>query len=130
MVKLKFVHVSENAFFSQEGKLNVIGVFDRISSVNFPALQPAFSISIGLSGEKGMHKISMALISPTEKKPIVTIGGDLEIKDDNGGAHFVANLVGLPFPEPGKYVIKVEIDGNFVDESNSINVEKINGPST
>jgi len=125
-IELKFVHISESAFFSQEGKLNVIGVFDKIFSDSFPALQPTFSISMGIVGAKGIHKISIEIVSP-QNKSIAIINGNIEIKQDGGGANFVANLVGLPFPDEGKYTIKITIDNDFIDASNYLFLEKING---
>ena len=123
-IELKFVHISENAFFSQEGKLNIIGIFDKIFSVNYPAMQPMFAISMGIVGKKGIHKLAIEIMSPQDQS-IATIEGNIEIKEDNGGANFVANLVGLPFPYEGKYTIKIKLGDDFVDENNHLILEKV-----
>lgn len=125
-IKLKFVHVSENAFFSKDNKLSIIGIFDKIFSNNFPALHPAFAISIGMTGKKGIYKIAIEIISPPQKQSIVVVEKDIEIKQDNGSANFVANIVNLQLPNEGKYIIKIKLDDEIIDENNYIIVEKVN----
>ena len=124
-VKLNFVHISENAFFSQEGKLNVIGIFDKIFSDSFPALHPIFAISVGIIGKKGLHKILIEIVAPQKTQEIIKIEKtDIEIKEDGSGANFVANLIGIPFPDPGIYTLKVTLDDSVVDEGNRLILEK------
>lgn len=122
--KLNFIHVSENAFFSQEGKLSIIGIFDKIFSDNFPALHPAFAISLGMIGESGFHKIQIDVVSPQGQSIIPKIEKTIEIAQGGGGANFVANLVGLVFTESGKYVIKIAIDDKPADKNGYLTLEK------
>ncbi|NTU66810.1 MAG: hypothetical protein HGB08_02685 [Candidatus Moranbacteria bacterium] len=124
-IELKFVHISENAFFSQEGKLNIIGIFDRIFVVNFPAMQPAFAISIGLIGKKNFYNIKIEIVSP-QNQVIASLGGNIEIKEDGGGANFVANVIGLPFASEGRYLIRIKSGEHLLSESNYLILEKAN----
>ncbi len=122
MKKTNFVHVSENAFFSQEGKLSVIGIFDKIITTRLPVVQPGFAISLNVTSEVGTHKVKVEIVSP-DNKLVVSVGGMVEVKNTEGGANFIANLVGVPFVIAGKYVVKVFLDDEIIDEGTSIVIE-------
>jgi len=124
-VKINFVHISENAFFSKDNKLNIIGIFDKVFAINFPAVHPVFAIAVNISGERGTHKIIIEIISP-EDKAIVKIEKDVEISQENGMSNFVANLIGIQFPVEGAYKIKVAVDNLTTNESSHIILEKSN----
>jgi len=124
---MNFLHVSENAFFSKDNKLNVIQIFEKINSKSFPALHPDFAISLNFNGGKGFHKVLVEIISDEDNNKIAEIKKDVEITKEKGMANFIAKVIGLIFPEEGKYKIKVSIDNDFVNDSNYITLTKENG---
>lgn len=125
-VDLKFLHICENAFISQEGKLSVIGIFNQIKFNRVPAIYPTFSIVAGISGKKGNYKEEIQIISP-DGDTMASIRNDkAEIKDDDGSTNFIANFAGFVFPKKGEYSIKVKIDGDDKGEM-IIEIIQING---
>ena len=122
-VTLNFVHISDNAFFSKDDKLNIIGVFGKAIVTDFPALQPPFAVSLGISGKKGLHPVNVEIFSP-QSEPLISSKGNIEILQDGGGGHFVININGLIFSIPGRYVVRVTLDDGVANEDNYLTVDK------
>jgi len=123
-MKLNFLHLCDIAFFSQEGKLNVIGVFDRMMSKDFPAIS-SFCLVLGISGNKGNFKLRAEIVHSETNERVLEIKQDsIEIKEDGGSANFVAKLLGVSFKRDGKYLIKVYIDEKPVNNDHSLVFEK------
>lgn len=85
---------------AQDGKLSIIGVFDRIFVRQLPAQHPSMCFVVVARGEPGSdHKIKLVTTAPSGKKinemPI-------SIKTNNEG-HFnvIATLNNLPITEEG-----------------------------
>jgi hypothetical protein len=124
-MKLDFLHLSENASFSIDNKLSVIGIFDKMFAPGFPALNPTFAISLGISGEKGVHSLVLKIIHAETKKEIAKVSkNDIEIKEGGGNARIVVTLVNIGFPDQGKYLIQVDVDGKVIDSENYLILEK------
>lgn len=110
-VKLNFLHVCENSFISQEGKLSIIGVFNQIRFGRLPAVYPVFSIVAGITGEKGTYTEEIQIISP-DGELIASIKNEkAEVRESNGATNFIANFAGFVFSKKGKYSVKIKIDG-------------------
>jgi hypothetical protein len=116
--KLNFIHVCENAFTSLDGKLNIIGIFNQINTINLPALHPRLMIVTSLAGEVKKYSESIEIISP-KGQIIAKAGNPIEIFKDNGSANFVADFVGIVFPEEGEYKIVVKTDENIINVDNN-----------
>lgn len=123
--KLNFAHVCENAFTSSDGKLNVIGIFNQINALNFPAIHPRLMIVTSVAGEARKYSESIEIVSP-KGDVIARAGNPIEIFKDGGSANFIADFVGIVFPEEGTYKIRIKIDKTEVD-GNSVIIVKRNG---
>ena len=122
-VKLNFVHVCENAFTSSDGKLNIIGIFNQINALNFPALHPRLMIATSVSGEVRKYTESIEIVSPGGEV-IARAGNPIEIFKSGGSANFIADFVGIVFPIEGKYEIKIKIDSEEIENDLFIMIKK------
>lgn len=110
--------LADEANISQEGKLNVLGIFDRIAAAEFPVVHPrmvfafrvqadfsdggrGFDVQIRLVDEDG----GMLFDAAGEINPPIVPPGEFST------ANQVFTLVGLTFPRPGVYTFQVTIAG-------------------
>ena len=112
-IKINFLHICENAFFSQDKKLNIIGIFDQINVEGLPALHPKFSIAINVSGTVYDKKKVLEIISPSNKA-IISPEMESEKLENKPKANMVINIVGLQFDEEGNYKIILKINDIIV----------------
>ncbi|MFA6160329.1 MAG: hypothetical protein WC678_04580 [Parcubacteria group bacterium] len=121
--RLNFVHICENAFTSSDGKLNVIGIFDQINALNFPALHPRLMIVTSVAGNIGKYIENIEIVSP-KGEIIARAGNPIEIFKDGGSTNFIADFIGIVFPEDGVYKIRVKINETVVDNNGFIMIKK------
>ena len=104
-MKIPMAVLADEANVSQEGKLNLMGIFDRIAAAEFPVVHPkmvyAFRVEadFGDSGRAFPVRVSM--------------------EDEDGTALFQADgemianqlfaMVGVQFPHPGMYRFVVRV---------------------
>lgn len=112
--KLVFLHVCDNAFFSKDNKLNVIGIFDNVTTNGPLAMLPKFSIAFGLLGEI-TGSISLEVISPAGKTiinaPIFKPLDTTKLK-----TNLVLNLINITFQEFGSYKILIKTNGELIEQ--------------
>lgn len=90
---------------SQEGKLSIIGIFDRIFANNVPARHSRFFIVSILKGESSSKaKVNLNIKTPTGKFLLPT--ANLEITfGPNGKANFISDVSNIELPEIGEYQV-------------------------
>src|SRR6478672_10252738 len=65
---VSFALFADAANLSQEGKLNVLGVFDALQVATLPAMHPRATLVVhlkGTSADVGTHRVSMKWVSPS-----------------------------------------------------------------
>lgn len=99
------------------GKLNVLGVFDRIQAREFPARHGRVCLVIRLAaraGDAGEHTAEIRLVTP-DGDDLVRLDGKLQVGPAHGDEvtriPHVLNLDGLVFPKAGAYSFEIAIDG-------------------
>lgn len=114
---VSFALFADAANLSQEGKLNVLGVFDAVHVAAFPSVHPRATLVVRLKGspaDAGTHSMGLRWRNPhgTElwsSSAELTVGtppghvGDLDMP--------VIAAVDLPLDMPGDYQMLVELDG-------------------
>lgn len=112
--------LADAATVDAAGKLNILGVFDRISTGGFPAQHPHISLvfRIGASiNEGGEHNVKIVLNDPDGREVVPPLSGKIKIGPgpaEVGGrvkVPQVVNLERLTFPKEGRYSFDISIDG-------------------
>jgi hypothetical protein len=142
---INFLHACENAFFSNENKLNVINIFNEISiernteSVdeeekkgNYPAI--AFSIAINFSGDfNNQSEEKISILDPEKNEvahfPLSKINSNPSPVRGSSKEHktnFVINMQSLLLKTPGTFtvVIRDNKNKNLSEEKDLITLQK------
>ena len=111
--------LADAATVDASGKLNILGVFDRISVPRFPAQYPHISLVLRFGAgmnEAGAHRVEILLADP-EGATVMKMNGDLKVGPGSaatGGrvkVPQILNLDRLPLKIPGQYSFNVSVDG-------------------
>jgi hypothetical protein len=111
--------LADAANVSQEGKLNITGIFNRLQLKNFPATSPTFSIVLGLlahASEVGNHQLLVRL-ADEDGQEIAKIKGDFKVPRAKSGGKPIGTSIILgtqvKLPKPGDFSFDVLIDGRW-----------------
>jgi len=111
--------LADAATIDGSGKLNILGIFDRLTTSSFPTRHPRLSLVLRFAAsmrDVGKHQIDIALKAP-DGKQLVRIDGEMNLAPGPGGVGgavlvpHVLNMDGLIFPVPGSYAFDVRVDG-------------------
>jgi hypothetical protein len=113
-----FALFADAANLSQEGKLNILGVFDALQVGTLPALHPRATLVVHLKGsalDVGTHKVALRWLSPSGSE-LWKSEGELGVAQPPQGVlemdfPIIAQL-DLPLDQPGGYVMRVGLDGD------------------
>jgi len=108
--------ICDYANVSSEGKLNVMGIFDRIRASAFPAVHPLMQLVLVFSAsaaEKGRDKQIQVRLLDEDGESLMDVGGHVTVPDTPGPTvqlqHIYA-LQMLQFNGPGSYAFHVLIN--------------------
>jgi hypothetical protein len=111
--------LADAATIDSSGKLNILGVFDRLSTSSFPARHPRMALVLRFSagvGEMGRHSVSIHL-KEADGQEVFHIDGEMQLSPgapaSAGSIHVphVLYLEGVVFPRSGRYAFDVKVDG-------------------
>lgn len=111
--------LADAATIDGSGKLNILGIFDRLSTTSFPTRHPRLSLVLRFSAsvhEVGRHEVGISLKAP-DGKEVVRIDGEMTLSAGPMGVRggvlvpHVLNMDGLIFPVAGGYAFDVRVDG-------------------
>ena len=111
--------LADAATIDGSGKLNILGIFDRLGTAAFPTRHPRMALVLRFSAgvhEVGKHEIGIVLKAP-DGSEVVRIDGEMNLAAGPGQVSsgvlvpHVLNLDGLVFPAPGRYAFDVIVDG-------------------
>lgn len=108
--------LADEANVSQEGKLNLMGIFDRIAAAEFPVIHPkmvfAFRVEAD-SGDSGRAFPVRVAMQDEDGTVLFEAEGELMAPPVPPGEFTTANqvfaLVGVHFPRPGTYRFVVRV---------------------
>ena len=118
-MEIDLAFLADAATIDVAGKLNILGIFDRISVTEFPAPHPHVSLVLRFSasmGEAGNHQVEIILKDP-DGKEMMRLNGDLQVGPGpamSGGemrVPQVLNIERLVFPKAGRFIFDVAVDG-------------------
>jgi hypothetical protein len=111
--------LADAATIDGSGKLNILGVFDRLGTAAFPTRHPRMSLVLRFAAgvhELGSHEVTIGLRAP-DGSEVVRIDGEMNLSGGPRGVSdgilvpHVLNLDGVVFPVPGRYSFDVIVDG-------------------
>ena len=113
-----FALFADAANVSQEGKLNILGVFDALQVGTLPAMHPRATLVVHLKGtalDVGSHKVTLNWLSPSGNE-LWSSEGELGVATPPQGVlemdfPLIAQL-DLPLDQSGGYVMRVGLDGD------------------
>jgi hypothetical protein len=114
---VSFALFADAANLSQDGKLNILGVFDALQVASLPAIHPRAHLVVHLKGtgaDIGSHTVSFRWLSPSGQE-LWTSQGDLSVGAPPPGVlemdlPLIAQL-DLPMDAVGSYSMAISIDG-------------------
>lgn len=109
-MKIPVAFLADEANISQEGKLNVLGIFDRIAAVEFPVLHPrmvfTFRVHADYEDAGRLFPVQVRLVDE-DGRVMFEANGEINAPKVNPGEFSTANqvftLVGVQFPHAGIY---------------------------
>lgn len=112
-----FALFADGANLSQEGKLNILGVFDALQVGTLPALHPRATLVVHLKGtpaDAGNHRVSLHWVSPSGGE-LWSSDGELGVAAPPSGVQemdfpLIAQM-DLPLDVGGTYTMRVGLDG-------------------
>ncbi|GMR13375.1 MAG: hypothetical protein BMS9Abin29_1582 [Gemmatimonadota bacterium] len=111
--------LADAATVDAAGKLNILGIFDRVHAQHLPAKHGRLSLILRFTAslqDAGSHRLQITLSGP-DAAEILNIDGEMQL---GPGAHVpsgpilvphVINLDGLVFETSGVYTFDVRVDG-------------------
>ncbi len=115
-MKIPVAFLADEANVSQEGKLNVLGIFDRIAGVSFPVVHPRMVFAFRVQAEypDAGHSFPVRVRLMDEDGGVTfEANGEIVAPDVSPGEFATANqvftLVGVQFPRPGNYKFVVNV---------------------
>ena len=121
--------LADAATIDASGKMNILGIFDRISVAQFPAQHGRISLVLRITAgtrEIGAHEMEIRLCDP-QGAEVLSLNGEMQLGGGAGATGgirmpHVLNLDGLVFSGPGRYSFDVKVDGEH-QVSISLSVE-------
>lgn len=108
--------LADEANLSQEGKLNVLGIFDRITAPSFPIVHPRMVFAFRVHAEDedaGGHFPVRVRLVDEDGNALFDAGGEMVGPEVPAGEFSTANqvftLVGVQFDRPGVYRFLVDV---------------------
>ena len=113
---VSFALFADAANLSQEGKLNVLGVFDAVQVANLPAVHPRANLVVRLKGSRldiGKHSVQLKWINPSGVE-LWASSGEIEVSlppptVTEMDFPLIASI-DLPLDTSGSYVMRISLD--------------------
>lgn len=119
---ISFAVFADAANLSQEGKLNVLGIFDALQVSAFPSIHPRAHFVLRFKGsgsDVGEHLLTFRWTNPSGDE-LWSTTGELQLEGDpNTDIEMdlpVIAVVDLPLDGPGRYTMQVELDDFSIDQ--------------
>jgi hypothetical protein len=114
---LSFALFADAANISQEGKLNILGVFDAVQCGTLPTIHPRAHLVVRLKGSQedvGSHTVSLHWLNP-QGNELWSSNGELNIGPPPPGVTEMdmplIAAIDLPFDASGAYAMRIALDG-------------------
>ncbi|HJP86315.1 MAG TPA: hypothetical protein VJ852_10020 [Gemmatimonadaceae bacterium] len=113
---ISFAVFADAANLSQEGKLNVLGVFDAVQVAGLPTLHPRTHFIVRVKADNsdvGTHKLTFRWLSPHEEE-LWSSSGEMNVAQAPNPMFEVdlpiIAVIDLPLNMAGQYTMQVTLD--------------------
>ncbi len=111
--------LADAATVDGSGKLNILGVFDRITAGQFPVQHGRISLVLRFqagAADLGKHAITIRLVGPSGKEMMglngeIHFGAGKQATEEGVRVPQILNLDGIVFETAGRYNFDVSVDG-------------------
>ena len=119
---ISFALFADAANISQEGKLNILGVFDAVQVAALPALHPRATLVVRLKGHRedvGAHALGLSWVNPRGSE-LWRSQGEVNVGAPPPGVvemdmPIVASI-DLPIDQQGTFTMRVSLDQQIAAE--------------
>jgi hypothetical protein len=124
-----YAHLADQAFPSEGGKLNIIGMFGgvnapgRIGLAQFPAIYPRLALAVGLATTEDKLPVGVTFRTEDGKDVVQPFSGTFEIqregaatKKEAANLSFNLNFDTIRIEKPGKLYITIESEKDELAE--------------
>jgi Family of unknown function (DUF6941) len=119
-MELQLALVCDHAQMTDDGKLDVHGVFNDLYAPAFPALQAHMVLVLAVEwgrSDTGRYRFRVELLDP-EGKPTLSVEGQTDVDSRPADRPPARTRLMLPleqvvFPKPGAYRFKVQLKGKW-----------------
>lgn len=119
---VSFALFADSANISQEGKLNILGVFDALQVASLPAVHPRATMVVRLKAlpdDIGRHTLGFQWLGP-DGGEMWSSAGQLDVGAPPPGATEldvpVIAAIDLPIQHAGAHVMRIVLDGDVCAE--------------
>ncbi|MEK6744449.1 MAG: hypothetical protein AABZ15_12600 [Nitrospirota bacterium] len=96
------------------GKFSLMGLFESISAVSFPAVHPRFAIMNEWTGGRGEFTAKIRLLAPDRKTVISESDAKLALFNETQHHRDISLRFNTTFPAPGTYWIEMLLDNEQI----------------
>lgn len=115
-MEVELAVIADGANVSQEGKLNILGIFDTIWAREFPFRHAAMVFVLRVRADftdQGAHRLEVRLMD-ADGGQLFKAEGPLQVPAGIPGRpikpHVIMGLAGITFQKPGDYSFEVMLD--------------------
>jgi hypothetical protein len=105
-------------------KTSLIGIFDNINSLAFPAVHSALQLFIKLADGEGIYDIEVRFVQAATSKIVGRTSGTITMASRLSSMGFVIPFQNLPIPVEGTYEFQVWMNQAFIGSA-TVNAVKI-----
>jgi hypothetical protein len=96
------------------GKFSLMGLFETISSVSFPAIHPRFAIVNEWIGGKGEFVATIRLLGPDKKQVLSDSESKIVLFSETQRHRDISVRFNTTFPSPGTYWVEILLDNERI----------------
>lgn len=122
-MRVKLAVTADHANVSAEGKLNILGIFERIAVTHLPAVHPQMVLVLRLEAhpaERGRpHSVEIRLHDP-DGETVFELRGDVVPQGESGepiAANQIIGINNLTLARTGEYTFVIFVDNDLKAET-------------
>ena len=110
-----FLLTCDYASVTQDRKLNILGVFDRLFGPEAPVLHPLFYVAFHLrDAQVGQHKLQVRVIGEDSGQVVRSMSTTVDIVEENTGHRGIVPIRLAEFDDFGTYFVSLFVDDKRV----------------